>query len=357
VKRLLATAALLMALAAPARAHDQPYSFLDLQLSDRALQGTVTVHVFDLAHETGLSTPDSLLDPARANAAAGTLSRILDSRLSLRADGRPLPLRWLGAVPSRHERRVTFRFEAPWRAMPGELAIEARLFPYDPQHETYLNVYERDSLRLQGLLDARRPAARHYTGGGQGWLAVFRTFTAAGIHHIFIGPDHILFVIGLLLLGGSLWRLFKIVSSFTLAHSLTLALATLGVLRPPARIVEPMIALSIVFIGIENLRARFRGADHRMQLAFFFGLVHGFGFASVLAELGLPRQALAGSLFAFNAGVEIGQACIVAAVAPLLFAMHRRSPEFGVRVVRFGSALVSLAGIYWLIERLRPPFA
>lgn len=354
MKRLLATAALLAWLAAPARAHDQPYSFVDLRLSDRGLQGSVVAHVFDLAHEIGLATPDSLLDPARANAASEALSRILGSRMSLRADGRPLELRWLGALPVPQDRRVLLRFETGWRAMPGELAIEARLFPYDPTHETYLNVYERDSLRLQALLDARRPAARHYTGGGQGWLAVLRTFTAAGIHHIFIGPDHILFVIGLLLLGGSLARLLKIVTSFTLAHSITLALATLGVLRPSPRIIEPLIALSIVLIGFENLRARLRGSDHRIALAFFFGLVHGFGFASVLSELGLPRQALVGSLFAFNAGVELGQACIVAAVAPLLLALHRWRLEAAGRVVAYGSWLVSAAGAYWLAERVLP---
>lgn len=335
-----------------ASAHSQPYSFLDLHLTDRALEGTLAAHVVDLAHEIGLATPDSLLDPRRASAAAETLARVLDSRLELRADGRRVPLRWLGATPSASEKRVTFHFETAWRGMPGELEVRARLFPYDPQHETYLNVYESDSLRLQALLDDRHTEARHYTGGRQGFLAVLRTFTAAGIHHIFIGPDHILFVIGLLLLGGGIPRLLKIVTSFTVAHSITLALATLGVLRPPGKYIEPLIALSIVFVGLDSLRARAGHGDHRMKLAFFFGLVHGFGFASVLQEFGLPQQALAGSLFAFNFGVEIGQACIVAAVAPPLIALHRSKPEIAARVVRVGSWLVSAAGAYWLVQRL-----
>ena len=352
-RRLLSALALaLCAFAAPALAHDQPYSFLDLRLSDRKLEGTLAAHVYDLAREIGLATPDTLLDTAQASAVADTLARILDARMSLLADGRRLHLTWTGAAPMPAKKRVTFHFEAAWHALPGELKIEARLFPYDPQHETYLNVYERDSLRLQALLDARHAEARHYTGGRQGLLAVLRTFTAAGIHHIFIGPDHILFVIGLLLLGGSPPRLLKIVTSFTVAHSITLALATLGIVRPPGRFVEPLIALSIVFVGLDNLRARSGHGDHRMKLAFFFGLVHGFGFASVLAEFGLPPQALAGSLFAFNAGVEIGQACIVAAVAPWLIALHRRSPEHASRVVRAGSWVVSAAGAYWLAQRL-----
>jgi hydrogenase/urease accessory protein HupE len=348
-----AFAALLSALAAPAAfAHSQPYSFLDLHLSSREIRGTVAAHVFDLAHEIGLATPDSLLDPARASVAADTLARVLDQRLEIRADGRRVALRWLGAEPSASEKRVTFRFEAALGGTPGELDVQARLFPYDPQHETYLNVYEGDSLRLQALLDARHADVRHYTGGRQGFFAVLRTFTAAGVHHIFIGPDHILFVIGLLLLGGGIPRLLKIVTSFTAAHSITLALATLGILRPPGRFVEPLIALSIVFVGIENLRARSGHGDHRMKLAFFFGLVHGFGFASVLSEFGLPQVALAGSLFAFNAGVEIGQACIVTAVAPSLLVLHRARPEVAGRVVRVGSWLVSAAGFYWFVERV-----
>ena len=343
--------------AGTAFAHSQPYSFLDLHLDDGALEGTLAAHVFDLAHEIGLATPDSLLDPLRARAAAESLTGVFDARLALRADGRRVALHWLDATPDPEKKRVTFRFQADWRGMPGELDVQAKLFPYDSQHETYLNVYERDSLRLQALLDDHHTQARHYTGGRQGFLAVLRTFTAAGIHHIFIGPDHILFVIGLLLLGGGLLRLLKIVTSFTVAHSITLALATLGILRPPGKYVEPLIALSIVFVGLDNLRARSGHGDHRMKLAFFFGLVHGFGFASVLQEFGLPQQALAGSLFAFNAGVEIGQACIVALVAPWLIALHGRSPEVAGRVVRAGSWLVSAAGAYWLVQRIMALFA
>jgi len=173
-----------------------------------------------------------------------------------------------------------------------------------------------------------------------------------GIHHIFIGPDHILFIVGLLLLGGGIGRLLKIVTAFTIAHSLTLALATLHLVNPPSRFVEPAIALSIVAVGIENLIAAKRGRDWRAPLAFGFGFLHGFGFASVLAEFGLPRAALGWSLFSFNLGVEIGQACIVLAVTPVLAWLGARSPRAGVRVAAWGSACVIAAGSFWFVQRV-----
>src|SRR6185503_11468236 len=164
------------------------------------------------------------------------------------------------------------------------------------------------------------------SGSPAGAFAVLRAYVEQGVHHILIGPDHILFVIGLLLPGGGMVRLLKVVTAFTLAHSVTLALAALGVVNPPARLVEPLIALSIVWIGVENLRRAMRarpdaaplGGDRRAAIAFGFGLVHGFGFAGVLAQFGLPKFALGWSLVGFNLGVEIGQAAIVLAVAPLL---------------------------------------
>ena len=166
---------------------------------------------------------------------------------------------------------------------------------------------------------------------------MFKAFTAAGVHHIAIGPDHILFIVGLLLLGGSMPRLLGIVTAFTLGHSITLSLAALISSRPPARIIEPAIALSIVYVGADNLLAVAGARDVRAWIALFFGLVHGFGFASVLREIGLPARALGISLFSFNLGVEIGQAIIVVAVASLLAVMRTRSPKRAQQLVTAAS--------------------
>jgi hydrogenase/urease accessory protein HupE len=215
-----------------------------------------------------------------------------------------------------------------------------------------VNVYEREALVHQDLIDRAHPATTWYSGSRQGVWRVVRTFVAQGVHHIFIGPDHILFIVGLLLLGGGLGRLLKIVTAFTVAHSITLAFATLHVVNPPARLIEPAIALSIVYIGVETLLALERERDWRAVIAFVFGLIHGFGFASVLAEFGLPRAALGWSLASFNIGVEIGQVCIVLAIAPVLAFLGARSPLVARRVATVGSAIIIAAGSYWFVQRV-----
>ena len=168
-------------------------------------------------------------------------------------------------------------------------------------------------------------------------------FVPSGVHHILIGPDHILFLIGLLLLGGRVRQLLLVVTAFTVAHSITLSLAVLEVVTPPTRMVEPIIALSIVYVGLDNLLSR-GGKDMRVWIALVFGLIHGFGFASVLREMGLPTGAIGWSLFSFNLGVEVGQLAVVAVVAALLGALRAHSPVAGRRVMVAGSVAVILAG-------------
>ena len=204
-------------------------------------------------------------------------------------------------------------WQAPSTRAAGKVH-RAHLFPYHPDHQTFINVYDREALVLQTILSKDRSRVDHFPGTHQGTLAVVRKFALSGIHHILIGPDHLLFIVGLLLLGGSLRKLVLVVSAFTLAHSVTLSLAALDIVSPPASIVEPAIALSIVYVGIDNLMVR-DGRDMRAWIAFAFGLIHGFGFAGVLREMDLPPRALGWSLFSFNLGVEIGQAMIVVVVS------------------------------------------
>ena len=171
-------------------------------------------------------------------------------------------------------------------------------------------------------------AFEYFAGTRQGVWAVVAKFVPAGIHHILIGPDHLLFLVGLLLLGGTMRQLALVVTSFTVAHSITLSLAALNIVTPPARIIEPAIALSIVYVGADNLLVR-GGRDVRAWIAFAFGFIHGFGFANVLREMDLPARALGWSLFSFNVGVEIGQLLVVIAVASALGALRSRSELVG----------------------------
>jgi hydrogenase/urease accessory protein HupE len=234
---------------------------------------------------------------------------------------------------------------------PGAVIIDTNLFPYDPNHQTFINIYEGAELRQQLIFNARSNEHTYYLGTAQGAIEVMKTFIPSGIHHIMIGPDHILFLIGLLLLGGSWTALLKIVTAFTVGHSVTLSLAALNVVTPPPSVIEPAIALSIVFVGADNL-VRGDGRDLRMWVALVFGLVHGFGFANVLREFGLPREALGWSLFSFNVGVEIGQLVIVLIVTAGLSTIRRHSLTLRQRVAFAGSIVVIAAGTYWFVQRV-----
>ena len=344
----------LVMLPAAVAAHPVPFSYLDLRLdlgAPQAVSGTLTVHVFDAAHELSIEPPERLLSSAAASAQAATLEALLASRLALTADGKPLAVSWGPPDVLADKQSLRLPFVASGARMPGRLTVSAAFFPYDPNHQTFVNIYEASVLRRQAILDVHHPSLEHFTGSTQGTLAVIARFLPAGIQHILIGPDHILFLIGLLLLGGSVRRLLLVVTSFTIAHSITLSIAALNILSPPSHVVEPLIALSIIYVGVDNLLIR-GGRDVRAWIALTFGLVHGFGFASVLREMDLPQRALGWSLFSFNVGVEIGQLIVVVLVASALAALRHRSEAAGRRLAFAGSIVVVAAGTFWFVQRV-----
>jgi hydrogenase/urease accessory protein HupE len=334
-------------------AHDEPYSHIDIRLEADRAHGKVMAHVIDLAHEGGLEKPELLLDSRYAEQNLATLHKVLDSHVVIKVNDEQIQPQWQSFQVVADRKSLAFDWVAPLSRAVAKVEVLGPLFPYDPPHETYLNIYDNGTIRHQNLLDKTKRSASYYSGTTQGKIEVVREFVIQGIHHIFIGPDHILFIIGLLLLGGGIARLLKIITAFTIAHSLTLVLATLKIINSPATIVEPAIALSIVFLGLETLYALERQRrDHRVILAFVFGLIHGFGFAGVLADFGLPEGALGWSLAAFNVGVEIGQACIVLVVAPSLIALRSRNPIVAQQVVYVGTASIIIAGAVWFVERV-----
>ncbi len=348
-------AVLWLGAAAPAAAHPAPFSYLDLHLTPAGLAGTLTVHDLDAAYELRLTDANALLDATVARRHGPALAAILAPRLRLTLDGRLVAVTLADAVPVPDRQGLRFTVALPGTAVPGRIHIDATLFPYDETHQTFVNVYEGDALRYQAILDARHPTTDYYAGTWQGVGAVLGTFVPAGIQHILIGPDHILFLLGLLLLGGGAKRLGLIVTAFTLGHSVTLSLAALDVYAPPASVVEPLIALSIVLVGVDNLLVGgvpSSGRDLRPWMAGLFGLVHGFGFASVLREFGLPREALGWSLFGFNVGVELGQLAIVVPAALVLEAVRRHSTLAAARVAMVGSVVVVVAGTWWFVQRV-----
>jgi len=346
--------------ATPATAHPAPFSYLDLRLANGAVTGTLTVHDLDAAYELTLSDADALLDPTVARRYGPALIETLTRRLRLQFDGRPVTVTLGDITPVPDRQGLQFTVQVAATGTPGRIDLDTTLFPYDPNHQTFVNVYEGDALRQQAILDARHATFTYYAGSWQGIGAVLGTFVPAGAYHIAIGPDHLLFLLGLLLIGGSLRRLGLIVTAFTLGHTVTLSLAALGVVTPPGQFIEPLIALSVVLVGVDNLLvgggsgapAATAARDLRPWMAVLFGLVHGFGFASVLREFGLPREALGWSLFGFNLGVELGQLAFVLPVAAALAWIRRRAPLAGSRLAMVGSVIVALAGTYWFIQRV-----
>lgn len=178
-------------------------------------------------------------------------------------------------------------------------------------------------------------------------LSTFWSFLSLGVTHIFTGYDHLAFLVGLLIVTTSLTSLFKIITSFTIAHSITLALATFDIVVLPSRLTESVIALSIAYVALENLSGK--RAMQRYLITFIFGLVHGFGFSNALREMDLSRSHLALSLFSFNLGVELGQVAFVLALFPLVLYIESSRWRRPVQVAV--SFVVLCFAVYWFVRR------
>lgn len=334
----------------PLSAHPVPFSYLDVRLTPEAVDGAVVLHIFDVAHDLDVTPIERFLDPEFVKAQEPAIARLVQARLRLTTNGQPFAAVWAGVEILAERQSLRVRIRQPLDRPAATLTVEGTLFPYDPEHKTFVNVYEGDAL-TQAVLDRGRARLEYFAGTRQGAAAVVRKFIPAGVRHILIGPDHVLFLVGLMLLGGSLKRLALIVTGFTIAHSLTLSLAALNLFSPPAWLIEPAIALSVVYVGADNLLTR-QGRDFRAWIALVFGFIHGFGFAYVLREMDLPRRALGWSLFSFNVGVEAGQLVVVAVVATALAALRARSERLSRQVVVTGSVAVIAIGAYWFIQRI-----
>lgn len=298
---------------------------------------------------TGAGRPAAGLD---YDALAGLVAR----KITIVANGRacqPVPGSVSRPAPDRANIVITVDYACPGRvrglALRDDLSDELG----DGYHA--LTSFEGSDGSRQYVLEPERREARVDLSGAaeqgspdrppaNGVVAFFRL----GIEHILSGFDHLLFLFALILRGGTIGSLLVIVTAFTVAHSITLALAVLDLVTLPPQLVEPVIALSIVYVAFENIFFE-RAVSRRWAVGFVFGLVHGFGFAGALLELGLPTGALVGSLVSFNLGVEAGQALVIAGLLPALLWLRRF--EWERRAVTTLSALVLTAGLALLVER------
>ncbi|MGA2186945.1 MAG: HupE/UreJ family protein [Steroidobacteraceae bacterium] len=232
----------------------------------------------------------------------------------------------------------------------------------DSSHRGLLTLAAGDATQT-GVLGGGAPQAAFSVFAPARWRA-FVEYFHAGVWHILSGIDHLLFLLSLLLPAvlmrkGGQWEpvlevrpalvsIFKVVTAFTLAHSLTLTLAALDVVRLPSRLTESVIAASIVIAALNNVFPLV--TESRARIAFAFGLLHGFGFASVLADMGLPHGARVISLLAFNSGIEAGQMAVVLAVMPVLYAL-RSGRFYRSAVMPWGSAAIATLAFVWLVQR------
>ena len=263
---------------------------------------------------------------------------------------------WLERAPTDQYAAAGFLIRTWKITTPGPAPLAGASVSIEGLQDTITDVFVRVRLSHgQGVDAIVRPEAPRMTiAVTNGSAMALSSFVLLGVEHILTGPDHLLFVLGLLLLVRDRWMLLKTVSAFTLAHSLTLAAATFGLIRLPLPLIDTLIALSILFLAPEIIRAQRGGTSltirHPWMAAFVFGLLHGTGFASGLATLGLEKSALLGALVFFNVGVEIGQLSFIAValtVWRLLGLLPVRWPEMAKAAPTY---VIGAAGAAWAFQ-------
>ncbi|MCC6072558.1 HupE/UreJ family protein [Massilia sp. GCM10020059] len=364
--RLLFLLALMFGAALPASAHKPSDSYLALAVEGETVRGQWDIALRDLEFAIGVDgNGDGQLtwDEIRARhqaIAAYALARLTIAGCPVTAGEQLIDKHTDGAY-------TVLRFTAACGTAPKQLDVDYRLFAdTDPQHKGLVKI-SANGATMTAIFGVDQPVQSFAVAGAStSRLGEFVDYVKHGVWHIWIGFDHILFLLSLLLPAVLVWRgagagwekapdfrsaaidVLKIISAFTLAHSVTLSLAALGLVSLPSRWVESAIAASVVIAALNNIVPIVQG--RRWVAAFVFGLIHGFGFASVLADLGLPQGSLALALVGFNVGVELGQVAIVAAFLPLAYVV--RASWFYRRVVLVGgSVAIAALAVVWLGER------
>jgi hydrogenase/urease accessory protein HupE len=339
-----------IALALSARAHQPGLSNLSIRLRESFLEADLIVSWQEVDTIVPLDgDANRELSNDEFAAARSRLLSMAPTTISLETDGQPL--RFISGEVQRED-TTGIRFITQW-----SFPTNARVLLVRSEILNDLQNGHREILSIRGVTNAllaeysltrdrntyelplTETEHRDHTIGQFLWL---------GIEHILTGWDHLTFLFGLLVVGTRGREVAKIITSFTLAHSLTLALATFDLIRLPSSIVEPAIAASIVYVGIENIaRHNYRG---RWMLTFAFGLIHGCGFATALRELGVGAngESVVKPLVCFNLGVEIGQLAIAAAVLPWVWKLK---PKFERRWIPVTSIAVALIGAWFLLQR------
>ena len=371
MKRLLLLVITLV-LCIPAWAHKPSDSYLTVRATSTSANLSIRwdIALRDLDYVLQLnSAGNGELTWGEVRRREGEISKLALARLSFTAAGTDCPI--VATSPMTLDKHsdgtyAVLSLSAQCTSLDAPLkARYSMLFDVDPSHRGLVQWVAPGVDTAQALVFGTESAEQVLALQPGGVWKTLNQYLKDGIFHIWAGYDHILFLLALLLpavlirqdgkwqpaprLGGAFKEVVKVVTAFTLAHSITLSLASLQIISLPSRWVESLIAASVIFAALNNLRATVEG--RRWVMAFVFGLIHGFGFASVLTDLGLPQGALVLALVGFNAGVEVGQLTIVAVFLPLAFWL-RATRFYRVGVLIGGSLLVALLASWWLVQRM-----
>ena len=361
-------ACLLAAASLFAQAHKPSDSYLAIGAKPAGWQGQWDISLRDLDYAIGLdSNGNGEITWGEVRARHDDIAAYALARLAISIDGKKCALAPSGHLIDDHSdgayEILKFSIDCGNVPAPRAIGIEYGLFfDIDPSHRGLLRI-EHGAGAITAILGPER-SKQQFELAEVSRLSQFLDYGREGVWHILIGFDHILFLVSLLLpavflirrgkwepatnFGPVFWDVLKVVTAFTIAHSITLSLAALSIVALPSRLVESVIALSVVLAALNNLKPVVGG--RRWAVAFGFGLIHGFGFASVLADLGLPRDALLLALVGFNLGVEAGQLAIVAAFLPIAYGL-RRTAVYRRMIFTGGSALIVVVATIWLAER------
>ena len=333
--------------AAVVRAHDPGLSSLDVSVSGRTVSAALSVSAADVAALApggdSVEASTALRELARGAVRLSIDGRTLDpesQEIETGKDGARIRFVYAAADPDSRVRRLTVTSDVPRRMARGHRELLAIDVDGRRVAERVLDA-EADSTAVD-LLAASSSTRKAWS------------FLTLGVEHILSGYDHLVFLAGLILAAVTVRELLIALTAFTAAHSISLALVVAGGVQAPPSIVEPLIAASIAWVGVENLlAARGERGGSRWWIVFVFGLVHGFGFAGALAELGVGSSArdVAVALLSFNGGVEAGQIAAAAAMLPVVWAIRSR-PSWQARLLPVCSMTIVIAGAYWLIERV-----
>jgi hypothetical protein len=358
----------LFSFALPALAHKPSDSYLTLTVDGAHVEGRWDIALRDLDNVLALDRDASgTLTWGELRGRQADVTALALGHLAIAADGAACSSRATSLLVASHSdgAYAVLEFEAACPAEPRSLDVDYELFfDVDPQHHGIVRI--DDGAGTRTAIFTERERRQRFERSSLRRDKQLASAVELGVRHIFAGIDHLLFLVALLLpsvltrndatrtwlpvprLAPALVDVLKIVTSFTVAHSITLTLSALDVLRLPSRFVESGIAASVILAAVNNIVPVLE--EDRWTAAFALGLLHGFGFSATLMDLGLPRQNLVLTLFGFNLGVEIGQMCVVAAFLPLAF-LARKSRAYRTVALTAGSYVIAAVASVWLVER------